>query len=768
MSHSNDPVIKQFSLETYDGSEDASARGKRAKQDSRSKERNVPMDTTLFEDKETAKPKVKFNLEFNRMVTESEGSNNQEERFGMETLFAAVSSGDATRLNGLHQYLVHTLKHLTNTEYQRHGKNALIKGLLNLKDGKNDTIEFLLDIAEKMGDLKKFVNAAYTDSNYKGQTALHVAIERRSESYVKLLVQKGADVHARACGKFFQEHDGPNFYFGELPLSLAACTNQPAVVDFLIDNPYQKVDITKTDSQGNTVLHALVLVADKENTNNNFIVRMYDHILTTAAKLYPMIKLEDIENHQLLTPLKLAAKKGKIEVFEHMVHREFQNVEFHHLSRKFTEWVYGPVQSSLYDVTSLDSYENNSVMDVIIYNNRIPNRLEMLQVEPLNCLLNDKWDKFAKWIFLFNFICYLTYLSIFTVVAYYIHERSMLPSPERPSADYLYLMGLMISTVGALHFFIRGISDMWRKCPTPQSLLVDGYDELLFFIQGILFIISAVLYLCGMHAYLGFLVICLALSWVNLLYFSRGSRHLGIYTVIIQKMILGDILCFIFVYIVYLFGFSAALVTLIKDSSTNMTESGDPEDNANCKNLTYRNIQFTILELFKFTIGMGDLEFTDQVQYQEVFYILLISYIVLTYILLLNMIIALMSKTVENISEKSFNIWKLQRAITILDIERTLPSCLRKRLRSGMEKDLGRKPDSDKRWCLSMEEVNWDKWSSNLSIIKEEPGNQENVPVPTAPTRRDRGSSWYRLLSHRRLAQPVEEPETTPMMTSRV
>lgn len=48
-----------------------------------------------------------------------------------------------------------------------------------------------------------------------GQTALHIAIERRSISYVELLVSKGADVHAKACGTFFRPHDGPNFYFGE-------------------------------------------------------------------------------------------------------------------------------------------------------------------------------------------------------------------------------------------------------------------------------------------------------------------------------------------------------------------------------------------------------------------------------------------------------------------------------------------------------------------------------------------------------------------------
>lgn len=75
---------------------------------------------------------------------------------------------------------------------------------------------------------------------------------------------------------------------------------------------------------------------------------------------------------------------------------------------------------------------------------------------------------------------------------------------------------------------------------------------------------------------------------------------------------------------------------------------------------SFNNIYFTTLELFKFTIGMGDLEFTEQYQYKEVFFILLISYIVLTYILLLNMLIALMSETVERISRDSKSIWKLQ------------------------------------------------------------------------------------------------------------
>lgn len=45
-------------------------------------------------------------------------------------------------------------------------------------------------------------------------------------------------------------------------------------------------------------------------------------------------------------------------------------------------------------------------------------RHEMLQMEPMNRLLESKWKKFAGRMFLFNFLAYLVYLCIFTVIAY--------------------------------------------------------------------------------------------------------------------------------------------------------------------------------------------------------------------------------------------------------------------------------------------------------------------------------------------------------------
>ncbi|TKS83600.1 Transient receptor potential cation channel subfamily V member 1 [Collichthys lucidus] len=611
-----------FSLETDDRTEEEKSRGKAAKKSGQGHvSPKAPMDTDYQEQMEETKPQIRFNLNFDKGIrhVKEDGSKRNSETFDITRLFEAVASGDVAKLSTLHQYLHQNMKKLSNSLYKSYGKTALMKALLHLKDGKNDTVELLIDISEKMGDINEFVNSAFTNSYYEGQTALHIAIERRSLAYVKLLVSKKANVHAKACGKFFQPHDGPNFYFGELPLSLAACTNQPDVVDYLLENDYEKADPSVTDSHGNTVLHALVVVADNTKDNTEFITGMYDRIIKTTARLHPKLKLEEIENGRGLTPLKLAAKTGKIGLFSHILQREFHESHTKHLSRKFTEWVYGPVTSSLYDLASVDSYEDNSVLEILVYGSDIPNRHDMLQTELLNRLLESKWKSFAGRMFFFNFLFYVMYLIIFTVVAYNKREGKP-PFPiEHTRTGYLYLAGQLVTALSNCYFFVIG-------------------------------------------------------------------------------MILSDILRFLFVYVVFLFGFSAAVVTLlIEPPPKNDTHTGKGRlfgpSGEDCVKPTFRNISYTTLQLFKFTIGMGDMEFTEDYQYQAVFYVLLISYIILTYILLLNMLIALMNRTVEKTAEESTSIWKLQRAITILEMERRLTCCLRERYRCGFNINLGRDDD---------------------------------------------------------------------------
>lgn len=101
---------------------------------------------------------------------------------------------------------------------------------------------------------------------------------------------------------------------GELPLSLAACTNQPDIVHYLTENPHKKADLRRQDSRGNTVLHALVHIADNTKDNTRFLTKMYDLLLIKSAKLYPDCNLERVLNNDCMSPLMMAAKLGKIGV----------------------------------------------------------------------------------------------------------------------------------------------------------------------------------------------------------------------------------------------------------------------------------------------------------------------------------------------------------------------------------------------------------------------------------------------------------------------
>ncbi|XP_061624211.1 transient receptor potential cation channel subfamily V member 4 isoform X2 [Phyllopteryx taeniolatus] len=626
--------------------------------------------------------------------------------FNRSLLFECVSRGDPDALEGLSEYLQSNEKRLTDEEFKEPstGKTCLPKALLNLYSGHNDTIPLLVDIAEQTGSLREFVNTPFRDVYYRGQTALHIAIERRCKQYVELLVEKGADVHAQARGRFFQPRDeGGYFYFGELPLSLAACTNQPNIVHYLTENPHKKVDLRRQDSRGNTVLHALVHIADNTKDNTRFLTKMYDLLLIKSAKLYPDCSLESVLNNDGMSPLMMAAKLGKIGVFQHIIRREIKDEDVRHLSRKFKDWAYGPVYSSLYDLSSLDNCGGEpSVLEILVYNSHSEIRHEMLAVEPINELLRAKWQKFAAVTFYINVVSYLFNMIVFTLVAYYHPTQGTPPYPYATSSDYLRMAGEVITLVSGIFFLLTNIKDLFlKKCPGVKSLLIDGSFQLLYFIYSILIIVTAALYLSGIEAYVSVMVFALVLGWMNTLYFTRGLKLTGTYSIMIQKILFKDLFRFLLVYVLFMIGYASALVSLL---------TACPPPGADCDGgcPTYPKCRdpdtFStfLLDLFKLTIGMGELDMIHSAQYPAVFLILLVTYIILTFVLLLNMLIALMGETVGQVSKESKKIWKLQWATTILDIERSFPVCIRKSFRVGEMVTVGKNWDGtpDRRWCF--------------------------------------------------------------------
>uniref|UniRef100_A0A8C5VME8 Transient receptor potential cation channel subfamily V member 4 n=1 Tax=Microcebus murinus TaxID=30608 RepID=A0A8C5VME8_MICMU len=616
--------------------------------------------------------------------------------FNRPILFDIVSRGSTADLDGLLPFLLTHKKRLTDEEFREPstGKTCLPKALLNLSSGRNDTIPVLLDIAERTGNMREFINSPFRDIYYRGQTALHIAIERRCKHYVELLVAQGADVHAQARGRFFQPRDeGGYFYFGELPLSLAACTNQPHIVNYLAGNPHKQADLRRQDSRGNTVLHALVAIADNTRENTKFVTKMYDLLLLKCARLFPDSNLEAVLNNDGLSPLMMAAKTGKIG-----------------------------------------------------------NRHEMLAVEPINELLRDKWRKFGAVSFYINVVSYLCAMVIFTLTAYYQPLEGTPPYPYRTTVDYLRLAGEIITLLTGVLFFFTNIKDLFmKKCPGVNSLFIDGSFQLLYFIYSVLVIVSAALYLAGVEAYLAVMVFALVLGWMNALYFTRGLKLTGTYSIMIQKILFKDLFRFLLVYLLFMIGYASALVSLLNPCA-NMKVCN--EDQTNCTVPTYPSCRDSetfstfLLDLFKLTIGIGDLEMLSSTKYPVVFIVLLVTYIILTFVLLLNMLIALMGETVGQVSKESKHIWKLQWATTILDIERSFPVFLRKAFRSGEMVTVGKSSDGtpDRRWCFRVDEVNWSHWNQNLGIINEDPGKSETYQYygfshTVGRLRRDRWSS---------------------------
>ena len=144
---------------------------------------------------------------------------------------------------------------------------------------------------------------------YTGENALHIAVVNGNHEMVRLLCERRPNVlthHAK--GSFFAPSG--SCYYGELPLSFAVCTNQRDMVTLLLDMgaPLDGVDHV----HGNTALHMAVLRDLKE---------MFDVLRDEWARRHPKRRrcLSDVRNNLGQTCLTLAAAKGSVEMFDHVL-----------------------------------------------------------------------------------------------------------------------------------------------------------------------------------------------------------------------------------------------------------------------------------------------------------------------------------------------------------------------------------------------------------------------------------------------------------------
>ncbi|KAG9484712.1 hypothetical protein GDO78_008036 [Eleutherodactylus coqui] len=380
------------------------------------------------------------------------------------------------------------------------------------------------------------LNLPMTSEIYQGQTALHIATVNQNMNFVRMLIQRGADVSSpRAIGNFFTQKPKGLFYFGEHILSFAACVGSTEIVKLLVENG---ANLYSLDCWGNTVLHILTLQPSKA-----IACQMYDLLVSLDPKPRGLC-LDQIINNQGLTPLKMAAAEGNVVIFQHIINKGVRTVQS-----------MGPTTYSLYDLTEIDSWGTScSVLHLIVTSRKAEAR-RILDISPVKELIDEKWQQFGRPCFWFLAAIYVLYM---TCVSLCCANRPLKPlqnlstNPRditllvqanllesyNTSQDELRLVGEIISVIGALVILLLEIPVLMkpRKIPLLQDTVSGGLFHFILVIFSCSVLLTLVLRLTNTDGEVIPMSLALVFGWCYAMYFARGFQMLGPFTVMIYKV----------------------------------------------------------------------------------------------------------------------------------------------------------------------------------------------------------------------------------------
>ncbi|CAF3380623.1 unnamed protein product [Rotaria sp. Silwood1] len=528
-----------------------------------------------------------------------------------------------------------------------------------------------------------------------GETPLHIAIVYNDINSVKLLIKHGVDVNKRVVGDFNtpeqnrknDEHKkgrGKKFllpchrdktsqkqfnpqnsspesyaYYGEYPLAFAAAFGHSEIYDYLIQHG---ADPNMQDSYGNTILHMLV-IRDRMD--------MFKHAVRHPSKK----ARTDIRNNSDLTPLTLAAKLGRKELFLECL--ELAQVEI---------WRYSNIKCCTYPLRGIDTITdggqidwNSSLMSIV--SGKTEDHLDMLDNMVIERLLNDKWSSFARVNFVRQLVLLCLHLLFLTTAVFLRNPRDNQSLVKRilcHIAEACVLGGCILSVFAlqAKEIYLQGFNYYLQN--------LKSYPEKILYQCSCILIILAVpcriLYLVTNNVTFGYVedgLVSLAIpgTFLFFLFFGRIYELTGAFIVMIFEMITGDIATFGVIYIIVITAFGQVFYLLFRDT----TEGGNCEravTNDTCGNdnlCSFQNFE-AWMTMVHFTLGEFDFSRFDLTHYSYLVKILFIVFMILTPILLLNMLIASMGNTYQRVIAISEKERIRQWAQLVLTIERSCPA----------------------------------------------------------------------------------------------
>uniref|UniRef100_A0A182NPF8 Ion transport domain-containing protein n=1 Tax=Anopheles dirus TaxID=7168 RepID=A0A182NPF8_9DIPT len=590
----------------------------------------------------------------------------------------------------------------------------------------------------------KLINDVYMCDEYYGESVLHLAIVNEDPAMVKYLLDHNSDVNERCCGTFMCPEDQKasrydtvetevvqmvqltNYdgyvYWGEYPLTFAACLGQEECYRLVLA---RGADPDNKDFNGNTVLHMLVI---------------YEKI-TTFDMGYEVGSSLSIRNHQNLTPLTLAAKLGRVEMFFHIM-----NIE------REIYWQLGSITCAAYPLVLIDTIDvetgnisKDSALNLVVFGDK-DEHLDLLDGVLID-LLKTKWNTFVKDKFYRQFFMFFCYFCV-SLVSFTLRngpppaEDDDKSEPEGGNkttaatkedlrrhvwneSDALEDAGSVAGNGSGGVDVLRGkLTEAFNastgefdpsdlddglffnsKCHTMDYDGMEGkvrlISEMIILVGSFLYLLAALrelkflgrkmffenlmtapsrvmfLFSCCIMMVVPFLkVLCftemedhvavaiMLTTAPYFLFFCRGFKTVGPFVVMIYRMVMGDLLRFVVIYLVFVMGFSQAYYIVFL--SYKPEEDGD----ANPMPSPIESIvAMFLMSLTNFGDYYGALENTDHEFCAKILFVL---FMVIVAVLLVNMLIAMMGNTYQKIAETK-NEWQRQWARIVLVVERGVP-----------------------------------------------------------------------------------------------
>lgn len=430
-----------------------------------------------------------------------------------------------------------------------------------------------------------------------------------------------------------------------------------------------------------------------------------------------------IKNHEHYTTLQLAAKHGVVDVFHYIMNLEDVYCFFSTHDGLF--------DIKMYDVTEVDSIANTraafvkrgsqkkvhsrgtvipkregiakkslhvsqqhcascggeypdteSILEMMFNNNyQSKDAFRLIEMPPVKNLVRAKWE-FYRWIYYIWMVFHMIFIFALTgyaVVRPQIYYNTTgrprtVREAEHPEITTFVSVFKWLVFVGGLLYMVISILLIVPKVRRPNALQYlehnVGYVILLFVFSTCIITDTFMTISDNSHDSIP-LIIALITGWWFNIFFLRALRIFSFFTELIKRVIFGDMLRFSVVMLFELISFTAAMHILFQvDVSTS-----DEASTSAVVETEYRTYWITILAMFKLMLGLGDIETLYESRVPWLSVTLFVVFVMLTYILLLNALIAMMSQTCALVLEDRYPQWRVQQLSVILFLEDIFCQC---------------------------------------------------------------------------------------------